>query len=78
MAAAMPPPLPSFLLPDGGALPAIGFGTFKISDSDVESAVLTALKIGYRHDFQTYAYGRLTLVNGYGYRNEAGVHYVKS
>lgn len=43
-------------------IPQIGFGTYKISDADVTSAVLSALEVGYRHIDTAQMYG-----------NEAGV-----
>ncbi len=43
-------------------IPLLGFGTFRIPDTEVESVVLTALDVGYRH-IDTAAI----------YENEAGV-----
>eukprot|EP00401_Gymnodinium_catenatum_P010021 CAMPEP_0117495798 /NCGR_PEP_ID=MMETSP0784-20121206/20320_1 /TAXON_ID=39447 /ORGANISM="" /LENGTH=303 /DNA_ID=CAMNT_0005290735 /DNA_START=86 /DNA_END=997 /DNA_ORIENTATION=+ len=39
----------TFELGDGQKIPAVGFGTFQITDEDVEAAVLSALEAGYRH-----------------------------
>jgi 2,5-diketo-D-gluconate reductase A len=52
---------PAAALPEG-PMPLLGFGTWQISDSDVEEAVTVALESGYRHiDTATM------------YRNEAGI-----
>ncbi len=52
----------NFLLSNGRVMPCIGYGTWKIADSDAEAAVKFALKNGYRH-IDTAA----------AYRNEEGV-----
>lgn len=41
--------IPSHSLPSGDDLPAIGFGTWDMSDDDVHNAVPTALDAGYTH-----------------------------
>jgi len=41
--------IPSHSLPSGDDLPAIGFGTWDMSDDDVHHAVPTALDAGYTH-----------------------------
>ena len=54
--------VPTVTLNDGHEIPQLGFGVFKIEDTDAERAVSDALEIGYRH-IDTAAI----------YRNEAGV-----
>lgn len=54
--------LSPFILNDGIALPAVGFGTYLIADGDATAAVSSALSAGYRH-VDTAAV----------YENEAGV-----
>jgi len=39
----------NFTMSDGEKIPAIGFGTFQINNDDVTAAVVSALKLGYRH-----------------------------
>lgn len=46
----------------GARIPALGFGTFRLSDEEAERLVAHALELGYRH-----------LDTAQGYRNEAGV-----
>ncbi len=41
--------IPAHTLPSGDALPLVGFGTWDMSDTDVKSAVPTALDHGYTH-----------------------------
>lgn len=53
---------PSAALPDGGAIPLLGFGTWQITGRDCVEAVTTALETGYRH-----------LDTATMYRNEAEV-----
>ncbi|MFZ7089248.1 aldo/keto reductase [Curtobacterium sp. RRHDQ10] len=53
---------PSFALLDGRAIPAVGFGVYKVDDDTAESVVGTALADGYRHVDTAEMYG-----------NEAGV-----
>jgi 2,5-diketo-D-gluconate reductase A len=48
---------PSVPLNDGNSIPALGFGVFKVSPSDAEQAVSTALQAGYRHIDTAAAYG---------------------
>ena len=40
---------PTFTLNANTAIPAVGFGTYLISDEDAETAVSTAIEAGYRH-----------------------------
>ena len=54
--------VPTVTLNDGHRIPQLGFGVFKIEESDAERAVSDALEIGYRH-IDTAAV----------YRNELGV-----
>ncbi len=49
-------------LRDGGSIPQVGFGVFRVLDDVVEAAVSSALKVGYRH-IDTASF----------YRNEAAV-----
>jgi 2,5-diketo-D-gluconate reductase A len=53
---------PVITIADGVLLPAVGFGTYLISDDEVSDAVTAALDAGYRH---------VDTAEGYG--NEAGV-----
>lgn len=55
-------PMEHYRLNNGVSIPTLGFGTFKISDQDVQPAVELALAIGYRH-IDTAVY----------YQNEEGV-----
>jgi 2,5-diketo-D-gluconate reductase A len=48
---------PSVPLNDGNSIPALGFGVFKVSPSDAEQAVSTALQAGYRHIDTAAVYG---------------------
>jgi diketogulonate reductase-like aldo/keto reductase len=57
-----PAAVPSIALLDGGAIPAIGFGVYKVDDAAAEAPVLTAIESGYRHVDTAEMYG-----------NEAGV-----
>lgn len=52
----------SIPLRDGGSIPAIGFGVYKVDDAQAETAVGLALDAGYRHVDTAEMYG-----------NEAGV-----
>ena len=52
----------SFKLSNGVEMPKIGLGTFQISDIDVESKVLDAIEMGYRH-----------IDTAQRYENEAGI-----
>jgi alcohol dehydrogenase (NADP+) len=49
----------TFTLNDGTTVPAIGFGTFQGDggNSKVKNAVVTALRLGYRHIDGANAYG---------------------
>ncbi len=59
---AIEPEQPTVLLPSGGALPLVGFGTWQMTGSQCYRAVRYALEVGYRHvDTATM------------YRNEADV-----
>lgn len=57
-------PVTHGLLPDAGpaAIPALGFGTYKIDPAEAATAVASALEVGYRHIDTAQMYG-----------NEAGV-----
>ena len=52
----------NFKLSNGVEMPKIGLGTFQISDIDVESKVLDAIEMGYRH-----------IDTAQRYENEAGI-----
>lgn len=52
----------SIKLNNGISIPLLGYGTFKVTDAEVETLVLNALESGYRH-IDTAAY----------YRNEKGI-----
>lgn len=54
--------IPKIKLNDGGAIPQLGFGLWKVADADAESVILNALKAGYR-----------ALDGAAIYRNEAGL-----
>lgn len=51
-----------FILGNGNKIPCIGYGTYKTLDEEVYDAVLSALKVGYRH-IDTASY----------YKNEGGI-----
>jgi len=53
---------PAVALNDGGIIPQLGFGVFKVPPEDTERVVLAALRVGYRHIDTAQMYG-----------NEAGV-----
>jgi 2,5-diketo-D-gluconate reductase B len=53
---------PTFALPDGPAVPRLGFGTFELSGDQAYRSVRKALEVGYRH-----------LDTAQGYDNEAEV-----
>ncbi|MDP9907519.1 aldo/keto reductase [Arthrobacter bambusae] len=53
---------PTVRLNDGNAIPQIGLGTWPLDDAQVATAVVSAVKLGYRHVDTAYRYG-----------NEAGV-----
>jgi 2,5-diketo-D-gluconate reductase A len=55
-------PVPNVPLPDGVAIPQLGFGVFQVPPEDTAEVTLRALRSGYRH-IDTAA----------AYRNEAGV-----
>ena len=40
---------PQIKLNDGHEIPLIGFGTYKIDQSEIEQALDAALEVGYRH-----------------------------
>ncbi len=46
-----------FMLPNGVDIPKLGLGTWLIKDKDVESTVLNAVHIGYRHFDTAKVYG---------------------
>lgn len=54
--------IPKIKLNDGGSIPQLGFGLWKVADVDAESVILNALKAGYR-----------ALDGAAIYRNEAGL-----
>jgi hypothetical protein len=54
--------IPSVMLANGVAMPALGFGTWPMDDVEAESAVAAALRAGYR-----------LIDTAEDYRNEAGV-----
>ncbi len=54
--------IPKIKLNDGGVIPQLGFGLWKVADADAESVILSALKVGYR-----------ALDGAAIYRNEAGL-----
>lgn len=45
-----------FTLSNGVKIPAVGFGTWQISNDDVVDACITALEAGYRHIDTALAY----------------------
>jgi len=49
--------LPAIPLRDGAAIPAIGFGVYKVDDTEAETAVGLALDAGYRHVDTAEMYG---------------------
>lgn len=49
--------VPLLKMNDGLTIPQLGYGVWKISDSDVTDAVKQALKVGYRHIDTAKAYG---------------------
>jgi 2,5-diketo-D-gluconate reductase A len=55
-------PVPNIALPDGVAIPQLGFGVFQVPPEDTAEVTLRALETGYRHVDTAAAYG-----------NEAGV-----
>ncbi|CAM3258821.1 aldo/keto reductase [Stackebrandtia soli] len=56
------PPVPMITLSNGVAMPQLGYGVFRVHNEPAESAVATAIEVGYR-SIDTAAY----------YRNEEGV-----
>ena len=58
----MAPAQPHFPLNSSTMIPAVGFGTYLISDADAPAAVSAAIAAGYRH-----------IDTASGYRNEVGV-----
>src|ERR1700752_1667134 len=44
-----PAEVPGFSLPDGGQMPVVGFGTWRMRHDNAHQAVLAALAAGYRH-----------------------------
>jgi len=55
-------PVPTVALLDGGLIPSVGLGVYKVSEDDAERVVVAALDSGYRHVDTAEMYG-----------NEAGV-----
>ncbi|GAB5448418.1 aldo/keto reductase [Gymnodinialimonas sp.] len=53
---------PTFVLNKDAAIPAVGFGTYLISNDDAEKAIMSAITAGYRH-----------IDTASGYRNEETV-----
>lgn len=49
--------VPAVPLRDGGSIPQVGFGVFRVLDDVVEAAVSSALKVGYRHIDTAMIYG---------------------
>ena len=49
--------VPMITLNDGVQIPQLGFGTYKLSDAEAESAVSEALRVGYRHIDTASMYG---------------------
>jgi 2,5-diketo-D-gluconate reductase A len=45
----VPAEIPVVLLPGGGRMPQVGFGTWKLRNDEARDAVLAALSAGYRH-----------------------------
>jgi 2,5-diketo-D-gluconate reductase A len=41
-------PIPTRRLSDGRDIPSLGFGTYPMDDAEAETAVATALDLGYR------------------------------
>ena len=58
----MPDAVPTFPLNPTTAIPAVGFGTYLISNDDAEAAITSAISAGYRH-----------IDTASGYRNEETV-----
>ncbi|OEI67287.1 oxidoreductase [Curtobacterium sp. ER1/6] len=52
--------LPAITLRDGATIPAIGFGVYKVDDTEAETAVGLALDAGYRHVDTAEMYGNET------------------
>lgn len=49
--------VPSFRLNTGASIPSVGFGTWQADPGVVKDAVLTAIKVGYRHIDCAFLYG---------------------
>ncbi|CAA9291129.1 MAG: Oxidoreductase, aldo/keto reductase family [uncultured Chloroflexi bacterium] len=49
--------IPTLALPNGGAMPALGLGTWQLRGQTCEAAVRTALDLGYRHIDTAEMYG---------------------
>jgi diketogulonate reductase-like aldo/keto reductase len=47
----------TFILHNGKSIPSVGLGTWKSTEDDAYNAVLTALKVGYRHIDTAMIYG---------------------
>ena len=47
----------SFKLNEETSIPAVGFGTYLISNDDAKAAVSAAISVGYRHVDTAQAYG---------------------
>ena len=54
--------VPTFKLNTGATIPAIGFGTWRSTEEEAYNAVITALKVGYRHIDTAYIYGNEHIV----------------
>ncbi|KAK9357818.1 NADP-dependent oxidoreductase domain-containing protein [Lipomyces starkeyi] len=65
----------SFILNSGYKIPAVGFGTWQAKPHEVEVAVETALRVGYRHIDAAAIYRNETEV-GLGIKNNLGTDYL--
>ena len=50
-------PNPSFTLPNGVTMPALGLGVFQTPPEETSAAVAEALRLGYRHIDTAASYG---------------------
>ena len=49
----------SYVLSNGVKIPKVGLGTWQSKPNDAYNAVLSALKLGYRHIDTAFVYGKL-------------------